>query len=68
MQCPFCGCVSFHVKDPFDQYETHDFEVSQGKIEFSGEEHFDGPPKIDEKTETYCNQCAWHGKLDDLKR
>jgi hypothetical protein len=47
---------------PMKMYE---FEIVDGKIVFQDVES--DPPQIDEETEIYCNECAWHGKLRELK-
>jgi len=38
MECPICGCQDFFVKDPEDEYETHEFSVAGGRVEFQGAE------------------------------
>lgn len=69
MECPFCGCQSFYVKDPDDEYETHAFDVNGGEIIFSQDgPDVDSPPAVGDETESYCSRCAWHGKIKELKR
>ncbi|MCU0586395.1 MAG: hypothetical protein MUC46_10095 [Desulfobacterales bacterium] len=29
--CPICGSLSFFVKDPADEYETHEFTLVDGQ-------------------------------------
>jgi hypothetical protein len=67
MECPFCGCQSFYVKDPHDEYETHEFDVSGGKVVFSEEPPDGAPSQVNDETESYCTRCAWHGKVKNLK-
>jgi hypothetical protein len=68
MQCPLCGCQDFFVKDPDDEFETHEFNVASGGVRFSSDE--DGSPlaAVQETTETFCNRCSWHGKFEELKK
>jgi hypothetical protein len=65
MKCPLCGSKCFYVKDPDNAFEMYEFEIVDGKIVFQDVES--DPPQIDEETEIYCNECAWHGKLRELK-
>jgi hypothetical protein len=67
MECPFCGCESFYIKDPQDEYEVYEFEVKDGNIAFSEESEEAECPPIAGNTETYCNRCAWRGKFQELK-
>lgn len=63
MKCPVCGSIKFYIKDPDDEYETYEFEYKDGEIcpcADTGESEF---PEMSEATETFCNKCAWHGKL-----
>lgn len=68
MQCPFCGCHVFYVKDPEDEYEIHEFDCLKGEINFRNAAGGTSRPDIDEKTEIYCNQCAWHGQVPDSRK
>ena len=68
MECPFCGCKNFYVKDPDDEYETYEFELKEDEAVFSAEVEASEAPDIVEVTETYCNKCAWHGKFKELKK
>jgi hypothetical protein len=34
MKCPLCGCKTFYLKDPDDEYETYEFELHDGKVAF----------------------------------
>jgi len=66
MKCPFCGCQSFYLKDPDDDYETYDFDVEKGAVKFSPEVNESDAPDLQEETQCYCNQCAWNGKFGEL--
>jgi hypothetical protein len=67
MKCPFCGCQSFYLKDPDDEYETYDFDVEKGAVKFSSEVNESDVPELKEDTQCYCNRCAWSGKFGELK-
>jgi len=67
IECPLCGCEQFYVKDPDDEYETYEFSCPNGKIVFSSKGDELEHPEILERTETYCNRCAWHGKYQEIK-
>ena len=30
-KCPVCGSLNFFVKDPADEYETHEFTLVDGR-------------------------------------
>ena len=62
MKCPVCGSVKFYVKDPDDEYETYEFEFVDGEIRPGADMNGSELPAIGAGTETFCNQCAWHGK------
>ena len=66
MKCPLCGCEKFFVKDPEDEYETHEIGLNEGQVALCDADAA-GDLKIVPDTETYCNKCAWHGKLRELK-
>lgn len=67
MTCPLCGCERFYVKNPEDEYETFEFDVKKGKVLFASEEAESDCPEIKEDTETYCDNCAWHGKWKEIQ-
>lgn len=67
MKCPDCRSQRFFVKDPEDQYELYEFELKEGEIINSEEETQPNPLEVTDETETYCDQCAWHGKFKTLK-
>jgi hypothetical protein len=66
-KCPVCGCEKFHVKNPDDEYDIYEFECRDGEVCFEADMENDDCPTIDDGTETYCNKCAWHDKLDKIK-
>lgn len=68
MKCPDCGCQSFFVKDPEDQYELFEFELKEGEIISSAKKTDHTPLEVEEETETYCDRCAWHDKFKTLKK
>jgi hypothetical protein len=67
MKCPLCRSEDFYVKDPEDAYETHSFHCSDGSIRFDPDVDISIVPPIEAETETFCSQCAWHGKYQELK-
>jgi hypothetical protein len=68
MKCPLCRSQRFYVKDPQDAYETYPFNCAEGSICFDPDVDPSAIPSIDAETETFCNQCAWHGKMQELKQ
>jgi len=68
MACPLCGCDRFYVKNPEDEYETFEFDLKNGEVHFTSEEAQSDCPEIREDTETYCDNCAWHGKRKEIVR
>jgi hypothetical protein len=67
MKCPFCGCQSFYLKDPDDEYETYEFDVEKDEVNFNRGANESDMPELGEKTRCYCNQCAWNGNFGELK-
>jgi len=67
-ECPMCGCAQFYVKNPEDDFEMYEFAVQEGAIVFPSKEVEDGCPEIRDDTETYCDNCSWHGKWNELKK
>jgi len=67
MECPFCGCRSFYVKDPEDAFETYEFELKDGAMIFPENVDEADCPSVCADTETYCGRCAWHGRFSELK-
>ena len=67
MKCPDCGAKRFYVKDPEDQYNIFEFDLTEeGAIMFD-EENSSDQIEVVEETETYCDRCAWHDKFKTLK-
>ena len=67
MKCPLCGCLEFYVKDPDDEYEIYEFTCKDDDIVFDADVDEDDVPSMSDSIETYCNKCAWHGKMEALK-
>lgn len=65
-KCPLCGSESFYVKDPVDEFEIYEFDLKEDGIVFDVEVDESELPELGEESETYCNKCAWHGKLKML--
>lgn len=65
MSCPVCRSTSFYVKDPDDPFETAEFDVGGGAPVFQDAEG--QAPELTADSEVFCNVCAWHGRLDELK-
>jgi hypothetical protein len=63
-----CGCQKFFVKDPEDEYEVFPFDVSQGEVRFDSDVDSAEAPKVDDRTESYCEDCAWHGSLQKIRK
>jgi hypothetical protein len=68
MKCPLCGSQNFFVKNPDDEFETREFSVAGGDVRFSADAEDDPVSEIQEATETFCNKCSWHGKLQELQK
>ena len=66
MKCPLCGCTEFYVKDPDDEYDIYEFTCKDGSVAFDAEVDVKDVPEISDATETYCDKCAWHGKMETL--
>jgi hypothetical protein len=68
MECPLCGCQEFYLKDPADEFETYEFSVTSGDVRFSADAEGVPVPEVREGTETFCNNCSWHGPFQELKK
>lgn len=68
MKCPTCGCENFFIKDKDDEYEIYEFSTTQGKIVFNDNVTQEEVPTLTDEMETYCDKCAWHGKLNTLNK
>lgn len=65
-KCPVCGCETFYVKNPEDEYDLYEFQCRDGSICFDSDVDASGAPSIDNGTETFCNACNWHGGFGTL--
>jgi len=63
MKCPTCGSVNFYAKDPDDEYEEYRFALRGDEVVPDDADAL----AIIKDTEAFCERCAWHGQLDDLK-
>jgi hypothetical protein len=68
MKCPVCGCQDFFVKNPEDEFEVYPFDVKDGKVRFDAEVDASQAPAVSERTETFCDKCAWHGPLTEMEK
>ena len=68
MSCPICRCERFYVKNPDDEYEICEFDLKSGRVVFTSDEDASWRPEITDATISYCDHCAWHGKLGELKK
>ena len=66
MKCPTCGCEKFYLKDPDDEYEIYTFTVQDGSVSFDPDQEDSSRPEVTQKSEAFCDRCAWHGKLKSL--
>ncbi|MGD9330732.1 MAG: hypothetical protein PVJ53_05435 [Desulfobacterales bacterium] len=65
MKCPTCGSLEFYAKDPDDEYEEYRFTL-QGDAVVPDPTSTDAL-EIIQQSEAFCERCAWHGRLDQLK-
>lgn len=68
MSCPICSCERFYVKNPDDEYEICEFDLKSGRVVFTSDEDGSWRPDLTDATISYCDHCAWHGKLGELKK
>ncbi len=68
MKCPMCGCQRFYLKDPDDPFETYPFEIQDGDVRFDPEVEEPDAVEFDERTETFCERCAWHGPSREMEK
>jgi hypothetical protein len=68
MKCPACRSENFYLKDPEDEYEIYSFSIKDGSVCFDTDSDSPKAPAMCDDTETYCNQCAWHGKFGLLDK
>ena len=67
MKCPVCGSLNFFVKDPDDEYETHEFELKDDNAVFDPEAEESNSPDLKTDTEIFFEKCTWHDKFEELK-
>jgi len=68
MKCPYCNSEKFYVKDPEDEYEVYAFKCLDNVVHFEDVVDENAAPQVTADTETYCDRCAWHGKLSEMKK
>ena len=66
MKCPTCGSLQFYAKDPDDAYEEHHFSIRGDQVVPDASDA--DAPSITDQTEAFCERCAWHGRLAELKQ
>jgi hypothetical protein len=66
-KCPVCGCQNFYVKNPDDEFETFEFQLKDKQVCFEPDVEASDAPEVVDSTETFCDKCAWHGKITELK-
>jgi hypothetical protein len=66
MKCPTCGSVNFYAKDPDDEYEEYRFALQGNEV--VPEQGDADTLAVIKETEAYCERCAWHGRLEQLKK
>jgi hypothetical protein len=60
LKCPVCGSLSFFVKDPADEFETHEFTLVDGRAVSADPA---AAPVVKGAAESFCNRCSWHGRI-----
>ncbi len=65
MKCPTCGSLQFYAKDPEDEFEELRFSL-QGEAVVPDPDNV-AILEMTPQTEAFCERCAWHGRLTDLK-
>jgi hypothetical protein len=54
------------VKNPDDEYDMCEFDLKSGQAVFASEGDESWRPVLTDATVSYCDNCAWHGKLREL--
>jgi hypothetical protein len=62
MACPVCKSDTFYVKDPDDEFETFEFRITSGALEFDDAEGETLGASLAATHEIFCSKCAWHGR------
>jgi hypothetical protein len=65
MKCPTCGSRQFYAKNPDDEYEEYRFSIQGDKVLPDPDDT--AAISITDRTEAFCERCAWHGRLMELK-
>ncbi len=60
LKCPVCGSVAFYVKDPEDEFETHEFTLTEGRAVCADPST---APIVAAAAESRCGRCTWHGRV-----
>lgn len=66
MKCPTCGSLQFYAKDPDDEFEEVRFSLQGNEV--VPDQADAASLKITPQTEAFCERCAWHGRLAELKK
>ena len=67
MECPFCKCQKFYIKDENDEFETYEFDCESGEVCFDPDIDSADTPELSDDSHIYCNQCAWNGRYSEIK-
>ncbi len=67
MACPLCKSQQFYVKNPDDSFETYDFDLKKGQIQFEDPVGAPTQDEVKNEREVFCQRCAWHGPYDNIK-
>jgi hypothetical protein len=46
----------------------HEFDLQGGEVIFTAEEADAGKPELRDETETFCDNCSWHGKFREISK
>ncbi len=68
MQCPYCGCQRFYIKDSTDEFETYGFDCQSGHVYFDPGLGESVLPDVTDDSHIFCDQCAWNGKFKEIKK
>jgi len=68
MECPYCGCRKFYIKNPDDEYETYGFDCESGEICFDPDIDDSDIPELSDNSRIYCEKCAWNGRYDEIAK
>jgi len=65
MQCPVCNAQTFWAQDPEDEYER--YRITLRGEQFVPEAEALPPFEMSPEIKAFCDRCAWHGRLGELK-